>query len=37
MIVGLSKKCRNMVVEGHVGRGRPRKTYEQVVKHDLRL
>ena len=29
------KKCRNMVAEGHVGRGRPHKTWEQVVKHDL--
>ena len=30
------KKCRGIVVEGHIGRGRPHKTWDQVVKCDLR-
>ena len=31
------KKCREIVVDGHVGRGRLRKTWEQVVKHDFKM
>ena len=30
------KKCRDIIVEGHISRGRPRKTWDQVVKCDLR-
>ena len=29
------KKCRDIIVEGHISRGRPRKTWDQVVKCDL--
>ena len=28
------KKCRDIIVEGHISRGRPRKTWDQVVKCD---
>ena len=28
-------KCRNLVIEGTTGRGRPRKTWDQVVQSDL--
>lgn len=30
------KKCRDIAVPGDAGRGRPRKTWEQVVSCDLR-
>ena len=30
------KKVRNLEVDGESGRGRPRKTWEQVIKEDLR-
>ena len=29
------RKCQSLAVEGTRGRGRPRKTWDEVVKHDL--
>ncbi len=30
------KKCRDLDVEGSRGRGRPRKTWDEVVRGDLK-
>ena len=31
------KKVQNLAVDGHSGRGRPRKTWEHVIMEDLRV
>ena len=31
------KKYREIVVEGHMGRGRPQKTWDEVIKGNLIL
>ena len=31
----LVSKCRSMVIEGTTGRGRPQRTWDQVVHNDL--
>ena len=30
------KKCRTIKVEGDVGKGRPKKTWEEVIMSDLK-
>ncbi len=30
------KKCRDLDVEGNRGRGRPRKTWDEVVRGDIK-
>ena len=31
------KKCREIVVEGYRGIGRPQKTWDEVIQGDLRI
>ena len=34
---GRLKKVQNLAVDGHSGRGRPRKTWEHVIMEDLHV